>query len=130
MTGAEKREKLRAEMSEARKKYLEELNQTVIYKNGDAFSVGSSAFYKGGFDSLVPFDKDFFKWNVSEEASGFMEERVYSLTLGELKEQLMAAGFKGLMTLFVNRPMDGEIYQIGNYNDGEWCEIGTLNGFC
>ena len=49
-----------------REKYLENLNATVIYKNGDAFVFGSSAFYAGDLDNLVPFDKDFFKWNVHQ----------------------------------------------------------------
>lgn len=130
MTSAEKRKKIRAEMREVRKKYLAELNQTVVYKNGDAFAFGSSAFYQGGFDNLVPLDKDFFKWNVSEEASEFMGETIYLLTLGELKEQLATAGFKGIVTLFVNEATSGKIYQIGNYSDGEWFEIGNLRGFC
>lgn len=130
MNSAEKREKIRAEQKEARKQYLAELNKTVIYKNGDAFAFGSSAFYTGGLDSLVPFDKDFFKWNVDKSASEFEGDTVYCLTLGELKEQLVQVEFHGIMTLFVNKPMSGEIYQIGNYNDGEWFLLGELKGFC
>ena len=76
-----------------REKYLENLNATVIYKNGDAFVFGSSAFYAGDLDNLVPFDKDFFKWNVHQNASEFEGETVYSLTLGELAEQLKYAKF-------------------------------------
>lgn len=114
----------------AREEYLAKLNETLIYKNGDAFAFGSSAFYLGSLDNLIPFDKDFFKWNVAENESEFMGETVYRLTLGELKEQLIKAGFKGFITLFVNRPTDGVIYQIGNYSDGEWYELGTLKGFC
>lgn len=113
-----------------RKKYLEELNTTVIYKNGDAFGFGISTFYAGSLDNLVPFDKDFFKWNVDEYASELEGETVYSLTLGELAEQLKQAKFDGLMTLFVNRPLNGKVYQMGNYSPYEWFELGELRGFC
>lgn len=112
-----------------REKYLEKLNETVIYKNGDAFVFGISAFYTGSLDNLVPFDKDFFKWNVHKNASRFEGETVYSLTLGELAEQLEQAKFSGFITLFVDRPTSGEIYQMGNYNPYEWAELGNLRGF-
>ena len=111
-------------------KYTEKLNATVIYKNGDAFAFGSSAFYAGGLDNLVSFDKDFFKWNIDENASEFEGETVYSLTLGELAEQLKQAKFNGLMTLIVQRPMSGKIYQMGNYSPYEWYALGDLKGFC
>lgn len=125
-----KKQEMLESAKKAREEYLAKLNETLIYKNGDAFAFGSSAFYAGGLDNLVPFNKNFFKWNVAENESEFMGETVYCLTLGELKEQLAASGYDGLLTLFVNRPMNGEIYQFGNYSDGEWCELGTLKGFC
>lgn len=118
------------EAEEARKKHLAKLNETVIYKNGDAFAFGYSAFYTGSLDNLIPFDKDFFKWNIDEDARIFECETVYSLTLGELVEQLKQAKFNGLVTLIVQRPMSGKIYQMGNYSPYEWYALGELRGFC
>lgn len=122
------KEEAKKQACEARKQYLEELNGTVIYKDGDVF--GASAFYAGFLDCLVPFDKNVFRWNVDENASEFEGEIVYSLTLGEIAEQLAEMEYTGLLTLFVNRPTSGEIYQLGNYGDYEWFQLGELKGFC
>lgn len=108
---------------------IEELNQTVIYKENDAFAVGYSAFYAGSLDCLVPMNKNMFKWHIDEEASAFMGESVSLLTLGEIAEQLAKMKYTGIVTVFVNRPTSGEIYQLGNYGTYEWFELGTLRGF-
>lgn len=102
-------------------------NQVIIYKNGE---FGYSAFYAGSLDCLVPMDKNMFKWNVDREASEFTGKLVSALTLGEIAEQLAEMEYSGMVTIFVNRPTSGEIYQLGNYGTYEWFELGTLRGFC
>lgn len=123
------KEEAKKQMEQMRKQHLKELNQTVIYKESDAFAVGYSAFYAGSLDSLVPMDKNMFRWHIDEDASAFMGEAVSSLTLGEIAEQLAKMEYAGMVTIFVNRPTSGEIYQLGNYGTYEWSELGTLRGF-
>ena len=101
-------------------------NQVIIYKNGE---FGYSAFYAGSLDCLVPMDKNMFKWNVDGEASEFTGKPVFALTLGEIAEQLAEMEYAGMVTIFVNRPTSGEIYQLGNYGTYKWFKLGTLKGF-
>lgn len=54
------------------------------------------------------------------------EYRTKVLTLKEIAEQLQDAW---LITVVVERPSSGEIYQYGNYADDEWWQIGTLDGY-
>lgn len=121
------KEEAKKQAQEIRKQMLEELNQTVIYKNGEVS--GYSAFYAGSLDCLVPMDKNMFKWHIDENASEFIGEPVLALTLGEIAEQLAKIEYAGMVTIFVNRPTSGEIYQLGNYGTYEWFELGTLRGF-
>ena len=124
------KEEAKKRIAEAGKQYLEELNGTVIYKNGDAFTVGYSAFYAGSIDCLRPLDIDMFRWNVDENVSEFEGKTVYSLTLGEIAEQLREMKYTGMLTLFVNRATNGAVYQLGNYGEYKWFELGKLRGFC
>lgn len=123
------KEEAKKQAEQIRKQCLKELNQTVIYKESDAFAVGYSAFYAGSLDCLVPMNKNMFKWHIDENASEFIGEPVLALTLGEIAEQLAKIEYAGMITLFVNRPTSGEIYQLGNYGTYEWFELGTLRGF-
>lgn len=111
---------------EAKKQRFEELNETVIYKN-DVF--GFTGLYAGSLDCLVPMDKNMFRWNIDKYATEFTGETVWSLTLGEIAEQLETMQYMGIVTIFVNRPTSGEIYQLGNYSPYGWFELGTLRGF-
>ena len=122
------KEEVKKETQEIREQMLEELNQTVIYKNGEIF-LEYSAFYSGDLDSLVPMDKNMFKWHFDEKASEFSDNPVFSITLGEIAEQLAKIEYAGIVTLFVNRPTSGEVYQLGNYGTYQWFELGTLRGF-
>lgn len=47
------------------------------------------------------------------------------LTLGEIAEQLG----NQLITVIVDSPFSGKIYQYGNYSDGKWWEIGSTGGY-
>lgn len=124
------KEEAKKQAQKIRKQHLEELNQTVIYKNSDAFTLGYSAFYAGSIDCLTRLGEDMFQWNVDENASEFEEKTVYSLTLGEIAEQLREMKYTGMLTLFVNRATSGEVYQLGNYGEYKWFELGKLRGFC
>lgn len=103
-----------------------DLNSTVIYKN-DAF--GFTGLYAGSLDCLVPMDRNMFKWNVDKNATEITGEIIWSLTLGEIAEQLAKMEYMGIVTIFVNRPTSGAVYQLGNYSPYEWFELGTLRGF-
>ena len=50
------------------------------------------------------------------------------LTLNEIAEQLKDNPFM-LITIFIDDPMQGEILQYGNYNDGKWYRIGNTMGY-
>ena len=71
--------------------------------------------YKGSFRNLEKAD---LSWREVDE------EEV--LTLKEIYEQLKG---ERMITVFVDSPMHGEIYQCGNYGDGLWDELGTTKGY-
>ncbi len=123
------KEEAKKQAQKVREQHLEKINKTVIYKNGDAFAFGYTSLYAGSLDYLVPMDKNMFKWHIDGNASEFMGETVWYLTLGEIAEQLAKMEYMGIVTIFVNRPTSGEIYQLGNYSSYEWFELGTLKGF-
>ena len=120
----ERKKEIEKETEKQGKAYQEELNRRKIFLDDGGNRMECSAFYQGFFTNLVKIDKSVFHWNYDEEESNELES-VYSLTLGELAEQLKAMHFKGIVTLFVNAPMHGMIYQIGNYQPYQWCECGN-----
>lgn len=82
-----------------------------------------SRVYLGGVADL---EKVILTWRTDKERSEMMGIRYLVLTLKELADRL---GEKAdLITVIVQRPLSGEIYQWGNYGD-EWWQIGTLDGY-
>ena len=67
---------------------------------------------------------DRLKWRkeVIEELS---DEPTEMLTLAEIEKQLK----HHIVTVIINGPMHGEIYQCGNYSAREWWKIGDLDGY-
>lgn len=51
------------------------------------------------------------------------------MTLGQLSKQLYASGKKGIITVVVEEPLRGAIYQIGNYQEMKWGLHGTTRGY-
>jgi len=53
----------------------------------------------------------------------------YSMTLNQLSTQLYAMGERGIITVVVEGPMHGDIFQIGNYSEMKWGLHGTTRGY-
>lgn len=82
--------------------------------------IETTSVYIGFFDDLEKAD---LKWRKGNDEIWGDEMNV--LRLSEIKEQLKG---KGLITIFVNKPLSGYILQYGNYGDS-WWHIGTLSGY-
>lgn len=48
-----------------------------------------------------------------------------TITLDAIKNQFP---YNGLMVI-VERPLSGEIYRFGNYDDTTWHQVGTMDGY-
>jgi len=101
--------------------------EEIIIKNEPYWDAISSAVYVGGVTNLVP--ADFLKWRSEGEEILPYEE----LSLAEIKEQWDAFRSQRddtgeILTVFVETMLHGEIYQIGNWDDGCWYEYGKTNG--
>lgn len=80
--------------------------------------------YTGGMTHLEKAD---LKWrDGGQELSRLFGFKAEILTLGEIEEQL---GDRHLITIVIEGPLSGEIWQYGNYTDDTWYKIGTLRGY-
>lgn len=95
-------------------------SNTKIYEFDGTTAAG---VYIGFLDRLV-YVGNILKWN--EEEVKEIGEKFTFLTLREIREQLEGAM---IVTVIVNRPTSGAVYQCGNYKDNEWYKIGELNGY-
>ena len=80
--------------------------------------INSSSVYIGSFDNL---QKANLKWK--KEFIEHMCMVLYTLTLDEIKEQILAKCDIGMITVFISSHSHGEILQYGNYGDS-WYQIG------
>ena len=85
--------------------------------------INVSRVYLGGVTDL---EKVILTWRTDEERSKIMGVKYYVLTLKEIADQLHEE--TDLITVIVQSPLSGEIYQWGNYGD-EWWQIGELDGY-
>ena len=106
--------------------YDDDILDTVIFKDGGGD--GSLGMYSGFLSDLKPFDKDRLHWNVYSNYYVEGEDACF-LTLGEIAEQLRNSSFMGILTIIVESPLYGEVYQMGNYASCPWKKIGTLKGY-
>lgn len=89
-------------------------------------SVGVAAVYIGGVCELQNVT-DKLRWRSEDDQEyGYHAE---CLTLREIYEQLKEIYPHAIITVFQNSPLNGEIYQCGNYKDGQWIEHGTTKGY-
>ena len=65
-------------------------------------------------------------WRQDDSFADEFSAGVNVLTLAEISEQLSRYG---LITVIVNGPMSGAIYQSGNYSGADWYQIGELDGY-
>lgn len=95
---------------------MDKLNDLEVCK----FDLGGTTatyVYKGSLRNLEKVDD--LEWR---EVDG---EEI--LSLKEIYEQLKGKCY--MITVFVDSPLHGEIYQCGNYGDGLWVEYGTTKGY-
>ena len=65
-------------------------------------------------------------WHIMEFTEVDKEER---LTLKEISQQLLRLGYKSVLYVWEETPLEGTIYQYGNYEDRSWVIHGTTKGF-
>ena len=85
-----------------------------------------TSVYSGGLDQLEKIN-DKLSWH-SEYVESLCSDVKY-LTLREIWEQAKNVSDRRLVTVFVNGPLRGTIYQCGNYEDGKWVMYGTTIGY-
>ena len=87
--------------------------EKIIYERDYATN---GAVYIGGIYYLVRANED-LKWRKDEKGYNI-------LSLKDISDQLDAR----LITVFEELPLEGHVYQYGNYG-AEWWEIGELAGY-
>lgn len=87
----------------------------------------STGIYLGSFDNLSKVDDKILPWNHSEPTELDCGDYI---SLKEIADFFQKNGnpYREI-TVFMNEPQHGMIYQYGNYGD-YWYEVGTLKGYC
>ena len=70
-------------------------------------------------------DANTLKWH-EENYEEFGERYI---TLGEIYRQLLKKGYTGTIYVWEETPLEGTIYQCGNYEQGQWMEHGKTKGY-
>lgn len=79
-------------------------------------------------NTLVP--EAFFDWDFDENKKILCEASGKSITLRQISEQYYAkTSSRSVLTVVVEFPLHGEIYQIGNYPEMKWIKHGTTKGY-
>jgi hypothetical protein len=92
--------------------------------------ISVSTIYTGTFHNLVKVN-GMLHWRDEEELLPSENSHLDKvLTLDEIKKQLtnLYGGKTPFITVFVESPLHGEIYQYGNYGD-DWWQVGELSGY-
>ena len=91
-------------------------------------TVTNSAVYIGGLCNLTNYT-DHLKW-ISEPCEPLYMDIEY-LTLAQIHNQIkkMTNDERVMITVIVNGPLHGDIYQCGNHKDGVWEKIGKTLGY-
>lgn len=99
------------------------MKDTVIYapNSVDAVMIFSGSIADG---SLKPVPLSILDWNAEPDK----DESFSYLTLDEIYRQLSEKTDE-IITVVVERPLDGVIYQCGNAGDGVWVQHGTTRGY-
>ncbi len=84
----------------------------------------STTVYGGGIMALENVN-NVLEWKVDKECAPYCDDPGY-LSLKDISEQLKDT--YGIITVFVEEPLGGTVYQWGNYGD-EWWKIGDLDGY-
>lgn len=89
-------------------------------------TVHSATVYTGHVDGLCNIT-DCLHWHNEYVDALYMN--VQSLTLSEIWEQVRKISNRRIVTVFVDGPLQGEIYQCGNHEEGKWEKIGETRGY-
>lgn len=87
-------------------------------------SFNDFAVYIGGLTRLKDITKELVY--DTEYVGGYP---MTEISLKEIQNQAEALGYTGLITVIVNEPLKGVIYQYGNYVDKLWHKIGETVGY-
>lgn len=84
--------------------------------------VSTTTVYAGGMSWLKKAE---LKWRTDDEMSKWFGIEAHVLTADEVIEQVEDK----IITIVIESPLSGEIWQYGNYPDGEWHLVGELRGY-
>jgi len=93
----------------------------------------AEVFYLMGGASIIVIVK-----TVQNECREILYEPVWKkvqgtyesiLTLEEIRVQVEQQYGKSLIMVIAEYPLGGSVYRYGNYEGGEWIEIGTVSGY-
>ncbi|WP_312694088.1 hypothetical protein [Caproiciproducens sp.] len=107
---------------------MENCNGVTVYK--DAPMECAYVFIKDTHGNIKTIPHSFFKWN--EPSTEESEWITGYLTLKNISDQIREklGHLSGVVFVWIEHPLRGEIYQIGNYPDCDfWIENGTTKGF-
>ena len=100
-------------------------------------TIVSSTVYRGGLSDLIKIN-DELEWKYDEEAAEKLEiNELKYLSLNNIYEQvksLYGEIYKGkihtpLITVIIDEPLRGTIYQCNNHSEGVWEKIGDTRGY-
>lgn len=99
------------------------MKDTVIYAPNavDAVMIFTGSVADG---SLKPISLSVLEWNTEPDR----DENFRYLTLDGIYRQISGKTDE-IITVVVERPLDGVIYQCGNSGEGVWIKQGTTRGY-
>lgn len=107
--------------------YHEERTDFQALEVVDFDSITQTSVYVGFLSDLVNYTNT-LDWH--KKFVNGLDMEVGTLSLTEIYEQIKAVcGGSRVITVFVENPLHGEIYQCGNYEDGKWVKLGNTMGY-
>lgn len=89
-------------------------------------SVDTTTVYSGGITNLTNIT-NLLDWNA--EYCEPLDMNLETLTLSEIWEQAKKISFMSIITVFIESPLEGTIFQCGNHEEGKWEKYGTTQGY-
>lgn len=104
-------------------------------KNNMGVQLGTAV--KG--EEIIVFDGSAFNENVVTVVAEISNDKMYAIrlyncdskfTLEDIRTMCVAEGYKeGLITVIIENPFEGVMYEFGNYNDDMWHVHGNTQGY-
>lgn len=89
-------------------------------------TINETSVYTGSLRNLVNIT-DKLHWHSEPCEPLYMN--IEFLTLSEIWEQAKDLSEQRILTVFVDSPLRGTIFQCGNYEEGKWVKYGTTQGY-